>query len=245
MTTTVKIRSLMRVLAGGLGVLLGATASHAAGPAGADPPAQAVLYELTENMKVKGNKMAHRIAVSALAGAAVKGTPFCPPNVAAPSCDLTAEGSDDVNMATGRGNFQAQVVVVDQGDNPFDGPELVLDKLNVVGKMDFSPALLQGQFFGTVKGTSATTTGKVKSAKLKGVFRLPFVGSIAYPYIPGGVMTFRQVLCPATPSPNPHLAVDFAYVETAGGALTGRCLDIRPEELSLGWPNVRFDVWFE
>jgi hypothetical protein len=244
MPTNVTARFVIGALVVALSVPLGATASQAAGVAMSGLP-QASLYELTENMKLKGKKIAHRVAVSALAGSAVKGTPFCPSSAGTATCDLTAEGSDDINGTTGLGTFQAQVVIVVQGDNPFDGPEAVIDRVNVAGKMDFSPALVQGQFFGTVKGTSTPTTGKAKAGKVKGVFLLPFIGSATYPYIPGGTLSFRQVLCPATPNPNPHLPVDFAYVETAQGELTGRCIDIRPEELSLGWPTVRFDVWFD
>lgn len=217
----------------------------------ADPPAQAMLYELTENMRLKDKKIVHRMASSVLAGSSVVGTAFCPSdlvqasNANATSCALSALGSDDVNMNTGLGTFTAKVSIVVQGDNPFDGPEVVVDKIKVKGKMDFSPALLGGMFFGTVKGFAdvETTPGK---DKFTGVFRLPFIGSATYPYVTGGY-TFRQVLCPGTPNHNPNFPLnsDFAYVETANGLLTGNCIDIHPDELSLGWPSVRFDIWFQ
>ena len=43
---------------------------------------------------------------------------------------------------------------------------------------------------------------------------------------------------------NLNMSIDFAYVETAYGKLTGRCIDVLPNELSLGLPLVRFDIWF-
>ena len=243
MTTCVKARSVRVVCVAVLGVVLASTVSPAAG----DPPAQAVFYELTENMKLKAKKIAHRVATSALAGSSVIGTPFCPSAVAqafnprATGCELTTVGSDDVSLATGLGTLKAQVAIVVQGDNPFDGPELVVDTIKVKGTMDFSPALLGGQFFGTVKGfaDSETTPGK---EKFIGVFRLPFIGNVEYPYAPG--YTFRQALCPDTLTPNLNMSIDFAYVETAYGKLTGRCIDVLPNELSLGLPLVRFDIWF-
>jgi hypothetical protein len=38
---------------------------------------------------------------------------------------------------------------------------------------------------------------------------------------------------------------DLAYVDSGStGALNGVCLDIQMNELSLGQPAVRFDLWF-
>jgi len=69
-----------------------------------------------------------------------------------------------------------------------------------------------------------------------GVFRLPFLAS---PEV-------RAALCPNTPGPNPYLPRDLAYADTTPtGQLTGSCIDVRPEELSLASPAVRFDIWFQ
>ena len=221
------------------------------GAAWADPTGapQAVFYEVTENMKVVNRRVQHRVATSALSGGGVIGTPFCPtalvqsydPN--AVTCDLTAIGSDDVDVVTGLGTFKATIAVVIQGDNPVDGPEFVIDRIKVRGKMDFSPALVGIPPYGPLP--FGTVTGRVTfhddvetegHPKFIGVFRLPFL-------IPAGA---RPFVCPATVDPNPNFpGHDIAYIDTDSlGTLTGKCIDITPAELSLGVPTVRFEIWF-
>jgi hypothetical protein len=69
-----------------------------------------------------------------------------------------------------------------------------------------------------------------------GVFRLPFLGSKAT----------REAICPLTTDPNPNMPQDLVYVDSGPtGALNGICLDIKPGELSIGYPAVRFDLWFQ
>jgi hypothetical protein len=209
------------------------------------PPPQAKFYELTENMKMVNFRLqSSRVAVSALAGKAAVGNPFCPAGLAlsynpnAISCDVTALGSDSVNPATGLGNFRARISIVVQGDNPVDSPELVVDRIKVNGLMDFSPALTGGLPYGTVKGKvlGHDDTETDGHPKFVGVFRMPFLASPA----------IRASLCPLTPNPNPNFpGWDVAYLDTTQtGAPTGRCIDIRSAELSLGTPTVRFDIWF-
>jgi hypothetical protein len=205
------------------------------------PGAQATFYELTENMKLTAARKPHRLATSALAGAAQIGTPFCPTDLVravsatAPSCILTALGEDDVSLLTGLGTFDAKIAVVVQGDNPVDPPEFVISRLRVSGSMNFAPAILNGLPYGTVTGRSFTA-GSDDGNRFVGVFRLPFLASPA----------IRQALCPNTPHPNRLLPQDLAYIDTTQtGQLTGSCIDVRPEELSLGFPAVRFDIWFQ
>jgi hypothetical protein len=206
------------------------------------PGTQATFYEVTENMRLTASRKPHRLATSALAGAAQVGTPFCQTALVravsdtAPSCLLTALGEDDVSLVTGLGTFDAKIAVVVQGDNPVDPPEFVIAKLRVSGNMNFTPAILNGLPYGTVTGRSFVAGADDAGSRFIGVFRLPFLAS---PEI-------RGALCPNTPKPNRHLPQDLAYIDTTQtGQLTGSCIDVRPEELSLGFPAVRFDIWFQ
>jgi hypothetical protein len=66
-------------------------------------------------------------------------------------------------------------------------------------------------------------------------------------------MTLREIFCPNTPA-NPlapmYGGFDLKYLDTSVNPNTGKhepngnCLDIQPNELSLGAPLVRFDVKF-
>ena len=212
-------------------------------PAPSGPPS-ASFYEVTETMKLLvGARGTVRSATAALLGTAKVGTPFCPRELAesvmqAPVfCNLTALGKDHVNVQTGLGTFQASIDIVVQGDNPVDGPEFLVGELNVSGKMDFSPALVGGLPYGTVAGTLQGKSFPNPKPAFIGVFRLPFLGSN------GG-----RALCPDTPERIPNVAPDKDYVyldTTPTGSLTGRCIDITPDELVLGFPTVRFDIWFK
>jgi hypothetical protein len=221
----------------------------------------ATLYELTENMKVLQRSpknrppVARRIATSAITGVAEVGTPLCPiPEFQSgeKGCAVNVLGSDNVSLLTGLGVLQGSFSTVVQGDNPVDGPEAVVLTGEFTGQMDFSPAILHQVPFGTV-------VGKVKPARgrridFTGVFRLPFAGNFAteVEVAPGVKMnlTLRQIFCPATPNTNPwadlYGGVDLAYLDNveAAGTPQGRCLDIQPNELSLGAPLVRFDIDF-
>lgn len=219
----------------------------------------ATLYELTENMKLlepRNNKhrprVARRIATSAITGVAAPGTPLCPtPDFQSgpAGCAVNVLGSDNVSLKTGLGTLTGDFTTVIQGDNPVDGPEAVVLRGEFSGQMDFSPAILHQIPFGTV-------VGKVKADRARrrtdftGVFRLPFAGNFELEVAPGFKMTLRQIFCPATPNPNPwaemYGGIDLAYLDNveAAGTSAGRCLDIQPNELSLGAPLVRFDISF-
>jgi hypothetical protein len=221
----------------------------------------ATLYELTENMKVLQRNpnrpaVARRVATSAITGVAEVGTPLCPiPEFqsGAKGCAVNVLGSDNVSLLTGLGVLQGDFATVVQGDNPVDGPEAVVLKGEFTGQMDFSPAILHQVPFGTVVGKVRPARGR--RTDFTGVFRLPFAGNAetAVEVAPGVKMnlTLRQIFCPATPKPNPwadvfYGGVDLAYLDNvkAAGTPEGRCLDIQPNELSLGAPLVRFDIDF-
>jgi hypothetical protein len=220
--------------------MIGAVLAATVAPAAAQAAPDATLYDVTETMRVVGHRVQQRLARGALAGVARLGTPFCPASLApqlpdgATECWVVALGGDAINLTNGQGVLQASVVPVTTGDNPFAAPELVLGRAQVAGTIDFSPAL-QSLPYGTVKGRVNGRT------RFTGVFMQPFLGSVVV-----GGQTLRQQLCPLSPDPNPSLGgVDYAWVEVAGGQLTGRCIDIQPSQMSLGYPPLRFDLFFE
>jgi hypothetical protein len=161
-------------------------------------------------------------------------------------------GSDNISLTTGLGTLQGHFSTVIQGDNPVDGPEAVVLKGQFQGQMDFSPAILHQIPFGTVTG-KVTAHGSGTSA-FTGVFRLPFAGNVKVEEGPAAGMTLREIFCPLSPAPNPNAwlygGFDLAYLGTGINPKTGKdepngyCLNIQPNELSLGAPLVRFDVKF-
>jgi hypothetical protein len=219
----------------------------------------ATVYELTENMKLLTRKMlgqlvTSRAATSQLSGIAQVGTPLCPSADLASGpagCAVNVTGSDNVSLATGQGTLGGKFTTVVQGDNPVDGPEAVVLRGAFTGRMDFSPAILHQVPFGTVVGM---TTVSRQTTPFSGVFRLPFAGNatttVDVPGMGALTLTLRQIFCPATPNANPYAETyggwDLAYLDNveAAGTPAGRCLDIQPNELSLGTPLVRFDISF-
>lgn len=165
-----------------LGAALLVSALASPGLAGAQ---DATLYEVSETMKIKGGAMARRVAYAALVGTVNGGTPICP---TVTPCQITAFASDNVNLATGKGPVNGTFAIVVQDDpNMSDGPEVVVFQGSLVGKIDLSPALLDGQPIGLISGTwtargRATLEGTDKSGTFTGIFRLPF------PY--GGVPSY-------------------------------------------------------
>lgn len=222
----------------------------------------ATLYELTENMKLVPRKphdrppAGRRIATAAIFGVAAPGTPLCPvPEFQSgpAGCAVNVLGSDNISLTTGLGTLQGQFSTVIQGDNPVDGPEAVVLKGQFQGQMDFSPAILNQIPFGTVTG-KVMAQGSSKPATFTGVFRLPFAGNATTEIEVQGVqitITLRQLFCPATPAADPELTemyggIDLVYLDNVEAVTKpdGRCLNIQPNELSLGAPLVRFDVKF-
>jgi hypothetical protein len=214
----------------------------------------ATLYELTENMKLvqrskRNASVGRRVATSAITGVATVGTPLCPTaelQSGPAGCAVNVLGADSVSLKTGLGTLAGHFTTVVQGDNPVDGPEAVVLQGEFFGRMDFSPAILRQIPYGTVSGRV-----NVRGARtpFTGVFRLPFAGNAEVEVAPGFKMTLRQVFCPLSPDPNPNAdlygGVDLAYLDfDASQNPNGQCLDIQPNELSLGAPLVRFDIDF-
>jgi hypothetical protein len=192
----------------------------------------AVLYEVTEQMKVRrGGQNQARVATAALMGSVSPGSSLCPDWLSkalnTPTCAITAIAHDNINLATGQGPVKGKFSIVIQGDNPQDGPELVVAEGSLRGTIDLSPAVLGWNGYqvplGFITGrwSARGTPGPLESLQiggtLTGTFRLPFVG-------PTGRAAY--MLNPyAYPGPD-----SFAAIE--------------PAELSLGVPTVRLELSF-
>jgi hypothetical protein len=201
-----------------------ATAGIAAGQ-------NAVLYEVTEQMKVKRNDTV-RAATASLMGSISAGTSLCPDWLIAAlkvgGCSITATASDTINLATGQGPVTGRFSILLPGDNPIDGPELVIVEGSLRGMIDLSPAVVGWNGvrvpLGTITGEwsargsrGGPLSGLRAEGTLTGTFRLPF----ADPWLGAAYML------------NPN-----AY--PAEGAAVG----ITKDELSLGVPAVRLELGF-
>ena len=213
-------------------LLLFAVGLAAPGYAVAEPGAK--LYELTENMSLKGKNNVFRRATSELAGFAKLGTPLCPEelvkqfNPDATFCFLNATGSDNISLQTGVGTFNGTFTVVVQGDNAVDSPELVVARGNFDGLMDFSPAILRMTPFGTVKGHLTLDGGN--ATPFTGIFRLPFVVPL--------VLEADLRACLAGSNPETCLSPALYLNDDGSTAL------VREDEKALGYPTVRFEISF-
>lgn len=201
----------------------------APGLAAAEP--NAVLYEVTENLRLGLLKVDERFAAAVLSGTVAAGTSVCPADLAqflgTDHCVLTAMATDKVDTKTGVGPVVGTFRVVIQGDNPVDGAELVILRGTLQGSMNLAMALLgkdgipdsgdelplgtleQGRW--TAQGVPGGPLQGVKaSGTLTGTFRLPFVIGSSPPL----------------------------YLGDAGP------VPVAPNEYSLGVPTVKLEITF-
>jgi hypothetical protein len=229
------------------------------------------LYEMTENMKITSRgKFERRKATSELIGTADLGTPLCPEalvlavNPGAESCTINATGSDNVSLRTGLGDFGGTFSIVVQGDNASDSPEFVVMRGNFSGKMDFSPAILDGVPLGSVTG-KMRINGARGFIPFTGTFRLPFVltSPLQVPDGVGGVIDIpcgSPVGCDDTAAwlgfygPQPP-ALPLAPWNPNRYPLTngtrplylldnGMVAPVKAEEFGAGWAAVKFEINF-
>jgi hypothetical protein len=196
------------------------------------PTAQAVLYEVTENMyllNADGQVIldptrelpVKRNAVAALFGWARVGTALCPSetlvtNPRAQTCTITADGKDSLSLATFQGSVDGTFAVVIQDDNAADAPEFVVLNGAFTGAMDLSTRPL-----GVVAGSFTASNGATE--RFCGVVRLPF-------NIDKKGKRDLQVK---------RGAAAF-YLANDGATL----IPVHGRELSLGMPTVRFELNF-
>lgn len=174
--------------------------------------ADATIYELMENMSiVQRDGRQYRQGVAALDGRARPGTLLCPLPT---TCELHGIGTSSVDIATGKGTFSGFFTVVVDGDNAVDGPEVPVATGRFSGTMDFSPAFLWGQPYGTVVGT--VTVGSVSS---------PFTGPFLLPFV-----------FPGDPSNTPY------YLAFTGLMPNGTVVPVGEAEKALNRPTVKFEI---
>jgi hypothetical protein len=194
------------------------------------PGAEAVLYEVTENMYLMddhGNvvlpeQATRRQADASLYGWARVGNPLCPSemlitNARRETCTVTAAGVDDISLKTGKGGVRGTFAVVVQDDNTADAPEYVAMNGGFLGEMDLSIRPL-----GRIAGTF-TPSGSTQAVKFCGTLRLPFAvnarGKRELPRRNGAAF---------------YLADDFTTL-----------IPVQRAEMSLGQATVRFELNFD
>jgi hypothetical protein len=176
-----------------------------------------VLYEVTESMTTRGLKNPHRVATAALFGAATIGAPICPAALGVTSCGVNVQASDNIDLATGKGPVNGSFQVVIQGDNPVDGPELLVLEGHLSGDVNLSPTLQQIPL-GTIAGTWSARglrDSHLRGVKLTGTF----TGTFRLPFLSG-----------TTPS----------YLLDSGSVVP-----VEPDEFSIGFPAVRLEISFQ
>jgi hypothetical protein len=194
------------------------------------PGAEAVLYEVTENMYLiddNGNvvlpeQATRRQADASLYGWARFGNLLCPSellvtNPRTDTCSVTAAGVDDLSLKTGKGGVSGTFAVVVQDDNAADAAEYVVMNGAFRGEMDLSIRPL-----GKIAGTF-TPAGSEQAVKFCGTLRLPFAMT---------VKGKREM--PKRNGAAYYLADDFKTL-----------IPVQKAEMSLGQATVRFELNFD
>lgn len=200
----------------------------------------AVLYEVTENLKLKSLQSGRRMATAILSGTVEAGNSVCPATVGV-YCVLTATAADNLDISTGKGPVTGKFRVHVQDTNPVDGAELVILEGTLTGRMSLAPALFGPDGIpgtgdelplGTLNGLwsargarGGPLQGVRAGGTLTGTFRLPFVG-------------FPQV-CQMFGNP-PDCPL---YLHPTDTGLVP--VPLAWNEFSLGVPTVKLEITFE
>jgi len=145
----------------------------------------AVLYEVTEAVKVTPRGSSFKSSAATLTGDVAAGTALCPTwltqqlNMAA--CTIVVRATGKADDATGVGPAGGDFDVVVQDWNNADAPEIVVMKGNISGTIDLSPAFQKQQPLGSIsgrfsaRGLPGTVMANAKAdGTFSGKFRLPF-----------------------------------------------------------------------
>ena len=145
----------------------------------------AILYEVTEAVKVTGKGGAFKSSTATLTGEIAAGTALCPTwltqqyNLA--TCTIVVRATGRADDTTGIGPAGGDFDIVIQDWNNADAPELVVMKGNIQGTIDLSPAFTKQQPLGSITGrfnanglSQGAMAGSKASGTFTGTFRLPF-----------------------------------------------------------------------
>ena len=155
---------------------------------GAAAPARAsdaVLYEVTEAVKLSGKGGTFKSSTATLTGDVAPGTVLCPTwlaqqlNISA--CSIIVRATGHADDTTGIGPAGGDFDIVIQDWNQADAPEIVVMKGTLSGTIDLSPAFTKQQPLGSISGKftalglqNNVLAGVRASGTFSGTFRLPF-----------------------------------------------------------------------
>ena len=242
-------RALQTLLIGGP-MLLSAVTSAGAAPPSPAPAADAVLYEVTENMVLDDLAVPTlRTASAALMGTAKLGSPLCPESLvsllqglglvtgAVSGCSITAFGEDAIDLATGAGTLSGRAAIVMNGDNHNDGPE------HVAMEAEFSAGMQILFGSGGALPLIAIQTGTLTPTAILGV-PIAGVGALGLNPAAFGPSSFGGVFrLPFSMQGDIRQRAVFGrpafYLTDAGTTVTAK-----PTEYSLTYPTVRVEIHF-
>ena len=170
------------------GRILGFLVTMMAGVLGLSAPASAVdavLYEVTEAVKVTTKGSAFKSSTATLTGDVAAGTPLCPTWVAqqlnVATCTIIVRATGKADDTTGVGPATGDFDIVVQDWNSADAAELVVMKGNISGTLDLSNAFQKQQPLGSINGKfsavglkGSVMAGVQAAGTFTGKFRLPF-----------------------------------------------------------------------
>jgi hypothetical protein len=224
-------------------------------PGFAAAESNAVLYEVTENLKLRPLLSGRRLATATLSGTVAAGTSVCPAGLGADYCVLTAMATDNLDVSTGQGPVTGRFRVHVQDTNPVDGAELVVLEGTLAGKIILAAAVLGGDGIpntgdempvGTLTGhwsavgvRGGPLQGLRGGGTLTGTFRLPFQLTLPTPF---GCHVVNPITCTG-------MAPFAVYLDPSGIPLTPdpagpRVVQVAPNEHSLGVPTVKLEITF-
>lgn len=206
-------------------LLLALWPALAAAQLGVRDDANSVMYEVTENLKLKPLQTGRGVSSASLMGSVNGNTSICPIPV---SCGITAMATRSISLATGTGPVAGTFSVVGELDggqsNPVDGPEAVLVRGNLQGTIDLSQALL----FAATGGAAGSPTGTIRGRwSAHGADGGPFAGLHAHGTLEG---TFR-------------LPIEVPVFGVVYRGATG-FVPVLDNERSLAEPTVRLELKF-
>lgn len=242
-------RAMQTLLIGGAMFLWAVTGAVAAPPSPV-PAADAVLYEVTENMVLDDlGAPTLRTASAALMGTAKVGSPLCPEGLVGllqslglltgpvSHCSVTAYGEDEIDLQTGAGTLSGKAAVVVNSDNPNDGPE------HVAMEADFAASMQVLVGGGGALPLIAIQAGTLTPTAILGV-PIAGVGALGLDPAAFGPSGFGGVFrLPFSMQGNIRQHAVFGrpafYLTDAGTTVT-----VKPMEYSLTYPTVRVEIHF-